>query len=693
MKQIIFLVGLLIVMAGNAFATTYNVSKSGSDANSCATAQSGGASAKLTVVAGLSCLSSSDTLVIAAGTYTDDLTYNPSIPAGSAGAYTVIKRNGTDTVTLKPTATGAAVLGLYGAAYHHIEFDGLIFDSTANANVATTGVIRLSYPSDPNDAPNNIRIKNFAIVGPGFNDPKVAFHTGEMGLGGGSNSSNSTNLELLNGEISGVTYCVYWSGRNSTFDRINCHDVWGYGIHLYGSGGIDNNVVSNNYFHATGQGVECTTAVLAAAGDNTQIHNNIATTHAGSCGIGISIYANETNAKVWNNTIYSMAGVGFDYSGSGGVFKNNLLVSTAGINNVGTGLTSATNVTSNSPSSFFVDAAGGNFSLIAGASTAIDQGTASIATGITACANGSLPDIGAIETLGTPTATVNGTAAVITVPNNCTSQMLPASSVTGWSFKKNGSADAVTANSLSGKNSFAATLTNAFVGGDTCLFSYTQTGNSTDNSNIGNLTTSNQEVLAFTDSACTNITTGTGTIGLSHWQVYMLQGSADTSWIAVSGCSADFTNCTVAPGARLWVRVKLRNNSGSDTAAFNLSHRWRYNGGSYVTLTTSYVNGIKVVGTGIQPGTVLNDGATLTQDQLTSNETTNIACLASRSTSSIPSLTLTNLSESECAQGIDIATTATPGDTYEYCPFKDDGTALTCSTPLKLTVGNYSSMR
>lgn len=70
-----FAAAALIVLctAAPAWATTYYVSKSGSDANSCATAQASDASAKLTIDAGIGCLAAGDTLIVQAGTYSDSV--------------------------------------------------------------------------------------------------------------------------------------------------------------------------------------------------------------------------------------------------------------------------------------------------------------------------------------------------------------------------------------------------------------------------------------------------------------------------------------------------------------------------------------------------------------------------------------------------------------------------------------------
>lgn len=306
--------------------------------------------------------------------------------------------------------------------------------------------------------------------------------------------------------------------------------------------------------------------------------------------------------------------------------------------------------------------------------------------------NGVGPDIGAYETFTALNAEVGAVAAnkvVINLGMNINQPVL-VTNTTGWAT----TCGTISSIAATGNAQLTLTLSGNYAGGANCAFTYTDTtGNATDSALIGN--SSKQRLVAITSFTVTDNTGGApaGSVNLSHWRIYLLQGSTDTAWIPAMNCAADSTNCTVAPGSKVWVRFKLRNNSGSNYAAFNLADKWRYNGGSYVLLTDTYVNGIKVLGNNTQLGTVLSHGTVLTQDQLTSNEITNVSCYANRIANNIPALTLNNSSETECARGIDIASTAILGDTYEMCPFRDDGTALTCSTPIKLTVGGYQYVR
>lgn len=84
-----YLLALLLLIPACSEASTYYVGKSGSDANSCATATSSAAgSRKLTIASGLTCLAAGDTLTIGDGTYSETL---QSIPNGSVGSYIIIR--------------------------------------------------------------------------------------------------------------------------------------------------------------------------------------------------------------------------------------------------------------------------------------------------------------------------------------------------------------------------------------------------------------------------------------------------------------------------------------------------------------------------------------------------------------------------------------------------------------------------
>src|SRR5262249_20578273 len=125
-QQKLAMVFLLIMAPTLAQGATYYVSKSGNNGNSCATAQSPTASnAKLTIAAGIACLSGGDVLIIGNGNYSERI-YD-TVPSGRDGAPTVIKAQNRNMAVLNPTAPDYVV---WVRNKSYITFDGLNVDGT-----------------------------------------------------------------------------------------------------------------------------------------------------------------------------------------------------------------------------------------------------------------------------------------------------------------------------------------------------------------------------------------------------------------------------------------------------------------------------------------------------------------------------------------------------------------------------------
>lgn len=683
------LVLLLVAFASDAWATTFYVDKAGSNGNSCATAQSATpANAKLTIAAGMACLASSDTLIVRAGTYVESLV-DPTVAAGTSGAYTTIQRNGSDVVKIQPSS-GQFALGMASANYHHIKFDGIWFDGSNCSSCSH--VIMLTWGgAGPSNATHDLLFTNVTVTS----------------IDNSSTSKNCVNVTgagngivFSGGEVFNCIYAFYWAtpggageGSGGIIERMYIHDIFDFGIHVYSDfGGINDIVVQDNYIYNTARRASCSGAVILSGGARHIARRNVVNKVRGSCGSGIIIHYGATAAKVYKNSVYDaqLDGIEISAGGSSVLVHDNISLGSGGQNlNDLVGATKSHNITSGTATNFWVDPVNGNFSLLSTAATAIDAGLTPIG-GTAVAFNGSAPEIGVTERFTASSAEVGEVAddkVVVNLGMNL-NQPVQITNATGWTTTCGTiSSVAVTANAQ-----LTFTLVAPYGGGGNCAITYVETtGNAKDSALIGGLI--NQRLSGFTSFAVTDNTGGApaGSVHLSHWRVYLLYGAADTDWVAK--CAEDSTNCFVAPGSKIWVRGKLRNNSGSDYATFNLSNRWRYNVGSYVALTGSYVNGIKVLGTGGQLSTMVADGAALTADVLTSNETTNVAGLAVRSASSIPSVTLVDSSEIEFAQAIDISPSAVIGDVYELCPHRDDGTALTCATPIKITIGSFRGTR
>src|SRR5262245_55741700 len=133
----------IILAASPAWTATYYVSTTGSDAHSCSITDSAGTN-KLTVNAGLGCLSGGDTLIIHSGTYAEAIntTSGTNIPSGTSWtAATTIKAAtgsggsgftaGYENVILRqPTAAGTSIFIGTTTQHQYIIFEGLDIDNT-----------------------------------------------------------------------------------------------------------------------------------------------------------------------------------------------------------------------------------------------------------------------------------------------------------------------------------------------------------------------------------------------------------------------------------------------------------------------------------------------------------------------------------------------------------------------------------
>src|SRR5688572_11711050 len=95
-----WLLAALFLVATPVRATTRYVTKSGNNGNTCADSQNIG-TAKLTVTAGLACMSAGDTLIIGDGVYGERIRNN--VTSGSAGAPTIIKALNANGAILRPS--------------------------------------------------------------------------------------------------------------------------------------------------------------------------------------------------------------------------------------------------------------------------------------------------------------------------------------------------------------------------------------------------------------------------------------------------------------------------------------------------------------------------------------------------------------------------------------------------------------
>src|SRR5713101_8436952 len=100
MKKLLLVIFFTIVPV-LAHGATYYVAKTGSDSNSCGSAQSQ-STPKLTINAGAGCLSAGDTLIVRSGVYAEVL--DNSVPSGSAGSPTIVRSEVNHGAIIRPSS-------------------------------------------------------------------------------------------------------------------------------------------------------------------------------------------------------------------------------------------------------------------------------------------------------------------------------------------------------------------------------------------------------------------------------------------------------------------------------------------------------------------------------------------------------------------------------------------------------------
>jgi len=303
-------------------ATEYFVSTAlGSDGNSCATAQTGGANAKLTIDAGIQCLSSGDTLTIEVGTYVEPINTSTitDIPNGITDFTdaTIIQAKSGDTVTLQPT-TEKKVLDLANTD-SYIIFKDLVFDAVnINTPCASGGEnrqgVKISSPS------HHIRFDGVEVK----NSCNSGFLTGND-----SHSNEWLNCIVHDTNWEG-SHGIYINDDNNVIDGCTIYNIQNIGIHQFnGPGSSDNNIMRNNLIYNNGIGPDRGGGILIGSGVNNLAYNNIVRDHTAVGVTGITIgfgSGTKSNNRVYNNTVQNnFRGIHVrDSAGTAPIVKNNI---------------------------------------------------------------------------------------------------------------------------------------------------------------------------------------------------------------------------------------------------------------------------------------------------------------------------------------------------------------------------------
>lgn len=426
---------LFVLVAQSAHAATYYVSKAGSDAHSCSTTDSAGTN-KVSIAAGIACLSSGDTLLVHTGTY-NEVFNNPSIASGSAGAYTRIaaypgtnspgERDpslagppaGWESVWVTPASGVGALNYIYyfQANQQYIEFDGI----NANGLDAEYGVFKIDSAGTGNN-PHHIRYKN-AEIQYGSNNP--------VGVGNaflfavlpsfqafiGGNETINLNIHadvggVQSGDVIGYTH--YINSSDNIVAGCNLHNAGSAAVQVNNDhdSRAQRNIIRNNWIHdvvLTYFSFNAYWGIITDVDDNTQIYNNVIWNiglNNGDQILGMNIYGS-VGAKVYNNTLYGIngssdIGIYIDPRSSSTTVQNNISYNYATpYSNSGTSTTQDHNLFGTNP--LFVNASTHDFRLGTG-SPAINTGAtiASVTTDAVGLARpqATVYDMGAYEVGG-----------------------------------------------------------------------------------------------------------------------------------------------------------------------------------------------------------------------------------------------------------------------------------------------------
>jgi len=372
---------LLFMAAVPAQATTYYVSQSGNDANSCTAARSTAQdSQKLTIGAGIACLSPGDILYIHGGRYGGVSNVMDSalikMPSGidlAAGAITIAGIPG-ETVTIAPP-DGYPGISLTTGSPHHLIFQDLIIDMiNSTVPISNPDGLYLSSGAHHNRF-LRLEIKNNASSGVHFSSSGGASGYNEL-LDCSIHDNGRTNL-------GNSGYGIYLSTSNNLIEGNDFFANNGYGVHLNPLAGEgNNNIIRNNRIHANfvhgtvGGGGTTSYGVVVIKGDRNLVSNNLIYGNQG----GILIYNDSTNTMIYNNTITDNlghagggeAGINLQYFVSVDI-RNNIIFNNANgsiVNNGGGTVTQSNNLMTD-PS--FMDAPSKDFRLQSG-SAAKDRG-------------------------------------------------------------------------------------------------------------------------------------------------------------------------------------------------------------------------------------------------------------------------------------------------------------------------------
>lgn len=556
----IILTVVLVLWTNLAWATIRYVSTTGSDSNSCAASETI-STPKLTLVSAKACMVGGDELIIRGGTYTGSSNHlNSGIPSGTASAWTKYTAYPGEVPIIRPTLPTGTTFALQLFNDQYVQFTGLYI----NGSEVTRSTFKIGENSD------HIIFQDGDITDGNKGRSSADWDVGSSCISGsGSPTSKSDDVQILRNVLHECGYNAFDHGIYPSYGdswTIRGNEIYGmsgYGLHIYPY--PTNWTIENNYIHDNCAMVDgsCSQVVLSESG-HVFIHNIVEGRVSASSPNCVQIQygvAGGDNMQVDNNTMYNCGTVGV-YIGSTAnntkIRNNHIIGPTTAVSNNGTNTTQTTNRTTGSLTDCTVSTS--VFSHKA-TSSCINAGT--VISGRTY--NGSAPDQGAFETFVFSSCEVpsTGTSTIrASFTNNLNPPLLPASSVTGVTGRKNGSSNVITASVRLGTNQIDFTMTNSYVGGDTVDISASST-NITDSALIGN-TLNQPYVGTLTNQSCTNNAGGAPvyTYTQARYEFHAVDGAEDAprmkpDGFASTGAAENFTSLPVRKGGAVRLRFAL----------------------------------------------------------------------------------------------------------------------------------------
>jgi parallel beta-helix repeat protein len=300
-----------------AAGNTYYVATNGSDSNSGTQSQP-----FRTINKGTGTMNGGDTLIVKAGIYAECLN-TTDFKSGTAQARTVIKRNGTDTVTLKPNSGQCHHAILIVGERKYITLDGINVDGSnvPGNTIKLEAKAKKRGPFDRHGADHYLETASFIEIV----NAKLS-NAGNCGLQGRANNSVFRNLEI-HGTRS-VCYGYYFNGHDTVIENNNIHHNANGGMQIYSQAGdttINQRMhIRNNWVHdnCTNVGTSCIGGILIANGADNYIYNNIV---ANNNSTGIRSYSATQSTRIYNNTVVNH-GTGIHlHDQTGLIVRNNIL--------------------------------------------------------------------------------------------------------------------------------------------------------------------------------------------------------------------------------------------------------------------------------------------------------------------------------------------------------------------------------